>query len=86
MKSLFVANITPTNNQTIAPYLFAKKLVLDAIGKKQVKMILKTKAKDSHSLLVKYIFRDVNARTITITKNNMKPTKPVSESNCNEML
>ena len=42
-KSLFIASITPINNQIIAPYLFAKKLILDEIGKKQVKMMLKTK-------------------------------------------
>ena len=51
-KSLFIASITPINNQIIAPYLFAKKLVLDEIGKKQVKMILKTKANESHNFLV----------------------------------
>ena len=51
-KSLFVASITPTNNQIMAAYLFAKKLVLDAIGKKQVKMMLKTKANESHSFLM----------------------------------
>ena len=51
-KSLFVASITPTNNQIMAAYLFAKKLVLEAIGKKQVKMMLKTKANDSHNFLL----------------------------------
>ncbi len=51
-KILFVANITPTNNQTIAAYLCSKKLVPDAIGKKQVKMMLKTNAKDSHNFFV----------------------------------
>ena len=47
-KILFVANITPTNNQIMAPYLFAKKLVPDAMGRKQVKIMLKTNAKESH--------------------------------------
>ena len=51
-KSLFVASITPTNNQIMAAYLFAKKLVLDAIGKKQVKMMLKTKANETHNFLM----------------------------------
>ena len=51
-KSFFVASITPINNQTIAAYLFAKKLVLAAIGKKQVKMMLNTKAEENHSFLV----------------------------------
>ena len=51
-KSLFVASITPTNNQIMAAYLFAKKLVFDAIGKKQVKMMLKTKANESHNFLM----------------------------------
>ena len=50
--SLFVASITPINNQTIAAYLFAKKLVFDAIGKKQVKRMLKTKANESHNFLM----------------------------------
>ena len=51
-KSLFVASITTTNNQIMAAYLFAKKLVLDAIGKKQVKIMLKTKANESHNFLM----------------------------------
>ena len=51
-KSLFVASITPTNNQIMAAYLFAKKLVLDAIGRKQVKMMFKTKANESHNFLL----------------------------------
>ena len=51
-KSLFVASITPINSQIMAPYLFEKKLVFDAIGKKQVKMMLKTKANDSHNFLL----------------------------------
>ena len=51
-KSLFVASITPSNNQIMAAYLFAKKLVLDAIGRKQVKMMLKTKANETHNFLM----------------------------------
>ena len=51
-KSFCVASITPINNQIIAAYLFAKKLVLDAIGKKQVKIMLKTKANESHNFLM----------------------------------
>jgi|TARA_Y100000389_G_C17444376_1_gene510652 hypothetical protein len=48
---LFDASITPINNQIIAPYLFVNKIVLDAIGKKQVKIILKTKAKERNNFL-----------------------------------
>jgi hypothetical protein len=36
----------------MAPYLFAKKLVPDAMGRKQVKMILKTNAKESHNFFL----------------------------------
>ena len=43
--SLFTDNITPINNQMIAPYLFEKKLVLEAIGKKQLKIIQKFREK-----------------------------------------
>jgi hypothetical protein len=46
-KSLFVTNVTPSNNQIMAAYLFAKKLVFDAIGKKQVKMMLKINARQN---------------------------------------
>jgi hypothetical protein len=46
-------NIVPTNNQIIAPYLFEKKLVLEAIGKKQVNITLNIKEKDSQSRLRK---------------------------------
>ena len=52
-KAYLLLSITPINNQIMAPYLFAKKLVLDAIGKKQVKMMLKTKANESHNFLCK---------------------------------
>ena len=51
-KSFCVASITPINNQIIAAYLFAKKLVLDAIGKKQVKMMLKKRANENHNFLM----------------------------------
>ena len=50
---LFMLNIVPTNNQIIAPYLFEKKLVLEAIGKKQVNITLNIKEKDSQSRLRK---------------------------------
>ena len=50
----------------MAPYLFANKLVLDAIGKKHVNRMLKTKAKESHNFLVKYIFSDEIVKVKTI--------------------
>ena len=50
----------------MAPYLLAKKLVLEAIGRKQVKMIPNIKANDSHNFLIKYILRDENAKDKTI--------------------
>ena len=58
--------MTPTNNQIIAPYLFAKKLVPDWIGKKQEKMILKTIAKLSHNFFVTYVLNEEIAKKITI--------------------
>ena len=42
----------------MAPYLLEKKLVLEAIGRKQVKMILKVSAKESHKLFLKYVLSD----------------------------
>ena len=48
--------------------------------------MLKTIAKESHNFLLKYILSDENVRTNIIVKNNIKPIKPVSESNCNEIL
>lgn len=45
--------MTPINNQIMAPYLFEKKLVLEAIGKKQVKMMLIINADESHKFLLK---------------------------------
>jgi len=70
----------------MAPYLLEKKLVLAAIGKKQVKIMLKTRANESHNFLFKYNLSDEYARKYIIVKNNIKPIKPVSDSNSNEIL
>ena len=56
----------------MAPYLLEKKLVLAAIGKKQVKIMLKTRANESHNFLLKYNLSDEYARKYIIVKNNIK--------------
>ena len=50
--------MTPINNHTIAPYLFEKKLVFDAIGKKQLKIMQNDNEKKNHAFFKKKILSD----------------------------
>jgi len=58
--------MTPINNHTIAPYLFEKKLVFDAIGKKQLKIMQNDNEKKNHAFFKKKILSDENAKERTI--------------------
>ena len=83
---LHKANETPTKSQTNEEYLFEKKSVLVWIGRKQAKRIFNSKKNNSQSFFMKLSLSNLIESERTIVKNKIKPTMPVSDNNCIEIL
>ena len=79
-------NETPTKSQTNEEYLFEKKSVLLCIGRKQAKRIFTSKKNNNQSFFIKLTLSNLIESEITIVKNKIKPTMPVSDNNCIEIL
>jgi hypothetical protein len=77
---------TPTKSQTNEEYLFEKKSVLLCIGRKQAKRIFNIKKYNNQSFFIKLSLSNLIESEITIVKNKIKPTMPVSDNNCIEIL
>ena len=77
---------TPTKSQTNEEYLFEKKSVLLWIGRKQAKRIFNSKKNNNQSFFMKLSLSNLIESEITIVKNKIKPTTPVSDNNCIEIL
>ena len=77
---------TPTKSQTNEEYLFEKKSVLLCMGRKQAIRIFNIKKNNSQFFLLKLSLSNLIESEITIVKNKIKPTIPVSDNNCIEML
>ena len=77
---------TPTKSQTKEEYLFEKKFVLLCIGRKQAIRTFNIKKYNNQSLLMKLCLINLTKSEPTIVKNKIKPTMPVSDNNCIEIL
>ena len=77
---------TPTKSQTNEEYLFEKKSVLLCMGKKQAIRILIIKKYNSQCFFLKLSLSNLIEREMTMVKNKIKPTIPVSDNNCMEIL
>ena len=79
-------NETPTKSQTNEEYLFEKKSVLLCIGRKQAIRTFNIKKYNNQSFFIKLSLSNLIESEITIVKNKIKPTMPVSDNNCIEIL
>ena len=77
---------TPPKSQTKEEYLFEKKSVLLCMGKKQAIRTLIIKKYNSQCFFLKLSLSNLIEREMTMVKNKIKPTIPVSDNNCMEIL
>ena len=79
-------NEAPTKSQTNEEYLFEKKSVLLCIGRKQAIRTFNIKKNNSQCFFLKLSLSNLIESEITMVKNKIKPTIPVSDNNCMEIL
>ena len=79
-------NETPTKSQTRDEYLFEKKSVLLCMGRKQAIRTFNSKKYNSQCFFLKLSLSNLIESEITMVKNKIKPTIPVSDNNCMEIL
>ena len=79
-------NETPTKSQTNEEYLFEKKSVLLCMGRKEAIRTFNIKKYNSQFFFLKLSLSNLIESEITMVKNKIKPTIPVSDNNCMEIL
>ena len=76
----------PTKSQTNEECLVDKKSVLLCIGRKQATRTFNVKKYNNQSFFTKLPLSNLIESETTIVKNKIKPTMPVSDNNCIEIL